>query len=70
VPGVFTHRDDRLWLNCEQDLAHNASLRLDQEVRRLGGRCARIVDERVAPKFDEARGEAWLHGSYTYMLYR
>jgi hypothetical protein len=39
-------------------------------VRRLGGRCARILDERIEPKFDDAHGEAWLHGRYTYMLYR
>jgi hypothetical protein len=70
VPGIFAHRDDRLWGHCEQELLHNVGLRLDQEVHRLGGRCARILDERIEPKFDDVHGEAWLHGRYTYMLYR
>lgn len=70
VAGQFTHRDDRLWTSCEDDLTRTACRRLDQEVHRLGGRCARILGERIEPKFDDARGEAWLHGQYTYMLYR
>ncbi len=70
VTGEFMHRDDRLWESCEQDLTRAVGCRLDQEVRRLGGRCARILDERIEPKFDDAHGEAWLHGRYTYMLYR
>jgi len=70
VTGEFMHRDDRLWESCEQDLTRALGCRLDQEVRRLGGRCARILDERIEPKFDDAHGEAWLHGRYTYMLYR
>ena len=70
VPSQFSHRDDRLWDNCAQDLARNVWRRLDQEVQRQGGRCARILDEHIEPKFDEVHGEAWLHGRYTYMLYR
>ena len=70
VTGEFLHRDDRLWENCEQDLTRAASRRLEQELRRLGGRCARILDEHIEPKFDEVHAEAWLHGRYTYMLYR
>jgi len=31
---------------------------------------AEAIDERVEPKFDDTHGEAWLHGRYTYMLYR
>ena len=70
VQGQFTHRDDRLWDSCASDLMRNAWLRLDQEIHRLGGRCAHVVDEHIEPKFDEVHGEAWLHGRYTYMLYR
>jgi hypothetical protein len=29
-----------------------------------------VLDEHIEPKFDDAHGEAWLHGRYTYMLYR
>jgi len=70
VPGAFSHRHDALWDRCEHDLARNASLRLDQEVRRLQGRCAHVLEERVDVKHDEAKDEAWLHGRFTYMLYR
>jgi hypothetical protein len=70
VSGEFLHRDDRLWESCQHDLARAAGVRLDQEVHRLGGRCARVLDEHIEPKFDDAHGEAWLHGRYTYMLYR
>lgn len=70
VLGQFLHRDDRLWESCEQNLTREAGRRLDQELDRLGGRYARILDERIEPKFDDAHGEAWLHGRYTYMLYR
>jgi hypothetical protein len=70
ITGGFMHRDDRLWANCEEDLTRAAGLRLDQEVHRLGGRFAHVLEERIEPKFDDAHGEAWLHGRYTYVLYR
>ena len=70
IAGQFTHRDDRLWANCEEDLTREAGVRLDQEAQRLGGRYARILDEHIEPKFDDVHSEAWLHGRYTYMLYR
>jgi hypothetical protein len=69
VPGVFSHRND-LWERCERDLTHNVSTRLEQEIRRLGGRCAHVLDERIDAKHDDAADEAWLHGRYTYVLYR
>jgi hypothetical protein len=69
VPGVFSHRND-LWDRCERDLTHNVSKRLEQEVRRLGGRCAHVLNERVDAKHDDAADDAWLHGRYTYVLYR
>jgi hypothetical protein len=48
----------------------NAEMRLAQEVQRLGGRVAHVYDEAIAPRHDEAAGEAWLHGRFGYMLYR
>ena len=69
VPGVFRHRED-LWDRCQSDLTNTVVDRLDQEVRRLGGRCAHVLREQVDAKHDDTRDEAWLHGRYTYMLYR
>jgi hypothetical protein len=47
----------------------NAEDRLVQEVTRLGGHFAHVHDEAVDPKRDDAAGEAWLHGRFTYTLY-
>ena len=40
------------------------------EVARLGGDFAHVHDEVIVPKHDDAAGEAWLHGRFSYMLYR
>ena len=69
VAGTLAHRDE-LWDRCYQELMANAESRLVQEVARLGGDYAHVHDESIAPKHDDAAGEAWLHGSFTYMLYR
>ena len=69
VPGTIAHRD-QLWDRCRAELAINTQTRLEQEVARLGGRYAHILDEAIGTKRDEAAGEAWLHGTFTYMLYR
>jgi hypothetical protein len=37
---------------------------------RLGGHFAHVHDEAIEPKHDEAAGERWLHGRFSYMLYR
>jgi uncharacterized protein (DUF2384 family) len=47
-----------------------AENRLAQEVARLGGDFAHVHDEAVDTKHDDAAGEAWLHGRFSYMLYR
>jgi hypothetical protein len=44
--------------------------RLEQEVVRLGGRYAHILSESIDTRRDDVAGEAWLHGRFTYMLYR
>jgi hypothetical protein len=43
--------------------------RLAQEVARLGGDYAHVLDESVDVKHDDVQGEAWLHGRFKYMLY-
>lgn len=47
-----------------------ARTRLEQEVVRLGGHFAHVLDESIDSRHDETTGEAWLHGCFTYMLYR
>jgi hypothetical protein len=69
VPGTIAHRDE-LWNQCYRELMANAESRLVQEVARLGGHFAHVHDEAIAPKHDDAAGEAWLHGRFVYMLYR
>ena len=69
LPGTLAHRDE-LWDRCYQELIANAETRLAQEVARLGGDCAHVNHESVDTRHDDAAGEAWLHGSFSYMLYR
>ena len=61
---------DRLWTRCHDDLMAQAHARLEQEVARLGGRFAHVLNESIDPHHDAATGEAWLQGRFTYMLYR
>jgi hypothetical protein len=69
VPGTIAHRDE-LWDRCYRELMAAADLRLTQEVARLGGDFAHVHDEVIDPKHDTVTGETWLHGRFSYMLYR
>ena len=69
VAGTFTHRDE-LWKRCYAQLMTNTHARLTQEVARLGGHYAHVHDESIDIRHDEVTGEAWLHGCFSYMLYR
>ena len=69
VEGTLAHRDE-LWDRCYQDLKTQTRARLDQEIVRLGGRYAHVLDESVSTRRDDSKGEAWLHGRFTYVLYR
>jgi hypothetical protein len=69
VPGTLAHRDE-LWDQCYRELMANAEKRLAQEIARLGGDYAHVHDEEIDPKHDDAAGETWLHGRFSYMLYR
>jgi hypothetical protein len=69
VAGTLAHRDE-LWDRCYQELMANAERRMAQEVGRLGGHYAHVHDEAVGVKHDDAAGEAWMHGRFTYVLYR
>jgi hypothetical protein len=69
VIDTLSHRDE-LWQRCHAELIANVSDRLIQEIARLGGHYAHVHDEVIEPRHDEAAGEAWLHGRFSYMLYR
>jgi hypothetical protein len=69
VPGTIAHRDD-LWYVCYEDLMRQATNRLEQEVARLGGQFAHVLDEVIDSRRDEAKREAWLRGRFKYVLYR
>jgi hypothetical protein len=69
VPGTIVHRDE-LWDRCLADLMTKTQTRLEQEIVRLGGRYAHILSESIDTRHDDVAGEAWLHGRFTYMLYR
>jgi hypothetical protein len=69
VHASFAYRDEA-WESCYRDLMEQTHTRLKQEIDRLGGHYAHIVDESVLSRRDDATGSAWLHGRFTYMLYR
>ena len=69
VAGTIAHRDE-LWDRCYSELMSNAKDRLIQEVARLGGDYAHVHDEAIDSKHDDATGQAWLHGRFSYMLFR
>ena len=69
VPDTITDRDE-LWKRGEDELMANARERLGEEIARLGGRYAHVLDESIETRHNVSTGEAWLHGRFTYMLYR
>ncbi len=68
VAGTLAHRDE-LWDRCYAELMANTHERLAQEVARLGGHYAHVYDESIDTKRDDAAGEAWLHGRFSYVLF-
>ena len=69
VAGDLAHRDE-LWDQCYRDLMAQVQLRLGQEVHRLGGDYAHVLDETIGSKHDDRSGEVWLHGRIKYLLLR
>lgn len=69
VQGTLAHRNE-LWERCYDELMTQTRARLAQEVARLGGHYAHVVDESIDSRHDDATGETWLHGRFTYVLYR
>ena len=69
MQGSLAHRDE-LWDCAYRELMKNTEARMKQEVARLGGHYAHVLDESIDSRHDAATGEAWLHGLFTYALYR
>ena len=69
VPGTLAHRDE-LWTHCYQDLMRQACARLRQEIARLDGRYAHVLEESIDSRHDDATGESWLSGRFRYTLMR
>jgi hypothetical protein len=69
VHGRLAHADD-MWDRCREEVLAGATARIEQEVRRLGAKYAHVTDETLDPRRDEALNEAWMHGRFTFVVYR
>lgn len=69
VAGMI-ERHGELWDPCYASLMARVEARLEQEVARLGGDYAHVVDEHIDSRRDDATSESWLHGRFGYVLYR
>ena len=69
VPGAI-ETNGELWHRCYDTLLEHTRVRLEQEVTRLGGDYAHVIDEHIDSQRDDAAGESWLHGRFNYVLYR
>ena len=69
VPGTIAHRDE-LWDRCYEELMKETHRRLEQEIARLEGRFAHVLDESIDSRHDDISGESWLHGRFKYILLR
>jgi hypothetical protein len=67
VPHTLAHRDE-LWNECYRDLMEATNRRIEQEVSRLSGRYAHVLNETIDSRHDDASGESWLRGRFTYTL--
>lgn len=69
VAGTLAHRNE-LWDRCYGELMANAEGRVADEIGRLGGHYAHAHGESIGARHDDVAGEAWLHGTFTYVLFR
>ena len=69
VAGNLSHRDDA-WERCYADLMAHAASSIEQEVIRRGGDYAHVKDELIDTRHDDAKGETWLYGRFTYVMYK
>jgi hypothetical protein len=69
LQGTLEHRNE-LWDRCYADLMEKLTARLEQELTRLGGDCAHVLDESIDSRHDDAGGDVWLHGRLTFLVMR
>jgi len=69
VPGSI-ERHGPSWHRCYGSLMAHTTDRLTQEIARLEGHYAHVLDEHVESHRDDAANESWLKGRFSYMLYR
>jgi len=69
VAGHIVRHGD-LWDRCHETLMAHTAARLEQEIQRLDGDYAHVIDEHIDSRRDDATSESWLHGRFTYVLYR
>ena len=69
VAGGLAHGGE-LWDQCYRDLMTQADRRLGQEVHRLGGDYAHVLEETIGSRHDDRSGEVWLRGCIKYLLLR
>lgn len=58
-----------MWSKCYEPLMAEAEKRMAQEVLRLGGSCAHVLEEIVTAKTNDATSMFWLHGRFRYVMY-
>ena len=63
VQGTLAHQDE-LWDRCYRELIANTEARFGQEVARLGGHYAHVLDKSIHGRRDDIAGEAWLQGRF------
>ena len=69
IPYVWTERD-ALWQRCHDSLMRRAHERIEQEVIRLGGSSAHLLEEIIEPKIDHATEQYQLVGRFAFVMYR
>ena len=63
-------RYGELWDGCHTALMRHASERFAQEIARLGGHYAHVLDEHIDSRRNDVTNESWLDGRFNYVLYR
>lgn len=61
---------DAMWQQCSESLRANLAARLEQEIDRLGGSCAHVLEEDITEHIDYPTNRYWLIGRLSYSLYR
>jgi hypothetical protein len=67
IPYSFAERD-ALYERCLASLKARVTTRIEQEIHRLGGSCAHVLDEHIEPQVDSAKGEYSLRARVSYVL--